>query len=102
MFLFTDAPLTLGDANLDVRAYSVFVIAGNREEPWTLIVNKNVDPKAKYEQSQDLVRIPMQTGELPSPREGFNVILGRISPKQCNLRIYSGKIGVFGAEFKEK
>lgn len=102
MFLFTDTPLTLGKANLDVRAYSLFVVAGNKEEPWTLIVNKNVDPKAEYDKSQDLVRVPMQTGELPTPRKGFDVILGRITPKQCNLRIYTGKVGVFGAEFKEK
>ena len=102
MFLFTDAPLQLGNANLEVRAYSLYVIAGKEQEPWTLIVNKNVDPKAAYDRSQDLIRIPMQTGELPHPRKGFDIILGMIGAQQCDLRIYTGKTGAFGAEFKQK
>lgn len=102
MFLFTDTPLTLSSANLEVRAYSLYVIVGNKHEPWTLIINKNVDPKAKYDPAQDLVRVPMEIGELPTPRHGLDVILGRTAPKQCNLRIYSGKVGAFGPEFKEK
>ena len=102
MFLFTDTPLQLGTANLEVRAYSLYVIAGKEQEPWTLIVNKNVDPKAAYDRSQDLIRIPMQTGELPHARKGFDMILGRIGSQQCDLRIYTGKIGAFGAEFKQK
>ena len=44
--------------------------------------------------------MPMQSGHLSEPQP-FVVSFGHIAPKQCNMRIYDGKIGTW-AEFKEK
>ncbi len=98
MFLFTSTELSLGDSSIPAGAYSLYVIPG--KDKWILVINKAVSAGAPYQQQQDLARQPMEIGQLSEPQP-FEVAFAQ-SARQCNLRIYSGKIGAFGAEFKEK
>ena len=99
MLLFTQAELTLAKTAIPVGAYSMFVIPGKNS--WTLIVNKNVTAGSKYDETQDLVRAPMETGQLSSPEKEFSVIFGHMAAKQCSMRFYYGKTGAW-TEFMEK
>ena len=99
MLLFTQAELTVANVSIPVGAYSMFVIPGKNS--WTLVVNKNVTPGSKYDETQDLVRAPMETGQLSNPESEFSVIFGHIAPKQCSIRFYYGKTGTW-TEFMEK
>jgi len=98
MFLFTQSPLSMGNSQIPIGAYSMYIIP--RKENWTLILNKNVAKSGKYDEHQDLSRVEMQIGQLSEPNKQFSLFFGHVSPKQCNLRIYFGKIGTW-AEFKE-
>ena len=98
MFLFTSAPLKIGDGDVPVGAYSLFVIPGRKQ--WTLIVNKSTTGE-KHDQAQDLVRVPMDLGTLGSAEKQVSVVFGHLGPKQCSLRIYYGTTGAF-AEFHEQ
>jgi hypothetical protein len=99
MFLFTSVPLKVGNSQIPVGAYSMYVIPGKNE--WTLIVNKNVSEKGGYNQQQDLLRAPMGTGTLTQPSKTATVTLGHMAPKQCSMRVYYGNIGAF-VEFDEQ
>lgn len=92
MFLFTSAPLRVGEGDVPVGAYSMYVIPGRKQ--WTLIVNKSTTGE-KYEQSQDLARVPMDLGTLGSVEKEVSVVFGHLGPKQCSLRIYYGTFGAF-------
>lgn len=97
MFLFTSVELALGSSTLPPGAFSMYVIP--EKEKWTLVINKAVSAGAPYQQQQDLARQPMQVGQL-SEAQAFEVAFAQ-APKQCNMRVYSGKTGAW-AEFKEK
>ncbi len=98
MELFTQAALSTGGSEIPIGAYSVYIIPDKKS--WTLVVNKNVATGSKYDQQQDLLRVPMQIGHL-STVVSFKASFAHMAPKQCNLRIYYGKIGTW-VEFKEK
>lgn len=100
MFLFSQADLNLAGTEVPVGAYSLYVIPS--ENQWTLVVNKNVNAAATYDKSQDIVRMPMQTAKLGSPVDQLQIAFGRMTPTQCNLRIYYGSVGAFGVEMQEK
>lgn len=97
LFLFTEVPLSVGNLEIPVGAYSMYLIPekGN----WTLVLNKKVTEAEKYDKGQDLARVPMEIGQLSAP-EKFAISFGHVAPKQCNMRIYYGKTGAW-AEFKE-
>ena len=97
MLLFTQAALTVGNAQIPVGAYSLFLIPG--KDRWTLVINKGVG-KGPYDEQEDLLRVPMDVGQLGTPEE-FSLFFAHLAPKQCNLRIYQGKLGAW-AEFHEK
>lgn len=67
---------------------------------WTLIINKNVTENASYDETHDLLRIPMNTGQVEQPAKEFVVYFAHIAPKQCNIRLYYGTTGAW-AEFRE-
>ena len=98
MNLFTQVDLSAGNSEIPIDAYSMYIIP--EKKSWTLIINKGVVAGSKYDEQQDLVRVPMQIGHL-STMVDFKATFVHIAPKQCNLRIYSGKIGSW-VEFKEK
>ena len=99
MFLFTSVALRLGNAEIPVGAYSMYVIPSKGR--WTLALNKNVTPNAQYDQQQDLARVPMDIGTLTDPAKTVSIYFGHVAAKQCNMRIYYGKTGAW-TEFHER
>jgi Protein of unknown function (DUF2911) len=99
MLLFTQSETTLGGSTIPVGAFSLYVIPGKGN--WTLVVNRNVTPGSKYDQTQDLARAPMQTAPLERPLDKVKVSLGHMAAKRCEVRVYYGKVGAW-AELSEK
>jgi len=99
VYLFTGAPLLVNDSEIPSGAYSLYVIP--EKDNWTLVVNKNVSDANLYDEHQDILRVPMQIGEISQPDKHLRMVFAHVAPKQCNMRIYSGKTGTW-AEFKEK
>lgn len=99
MTLFTNTPIQIGSRLLPIGAYTLFVIPNSKQ--WTLIVSKSTDMSGAYNEQDDLVRAPMDAGELPNPEAALNVSFGHVAPGQCNLRIDLDKSGHFTA-FQEK
>jgi hypothetical protein len=99
MYLFTEAAISISNTEIPVGAYSMYVIPEKKQ--WTLIINKSVNEGKAYQQQQDVVRVALDTGDLSEPSEQIKLAFGHLAPKQCNLRIYYGKIGAW-AEFEEK
>jgi len=99
LVLFTQAPIVLNRVEIPAGAYRMYVIPG--KQTWTLIVNRNVTAGSGYDESQDLVRAPMETAMLSQPGEGLKVSLGHIAPKVCSLRVYYDKVGAW-TEFNAK
>jgi DUF2911 family protein len=97
--LFVGSSVTLNDTPIPAGAYSVYVIPNRKD--WTLIVNKNVTAGAAYDQAQDVARGPMELGEVDTPQGQLQVSFAHVGPKQCNVRLYYGKVGAF-ANFVEK
>ncbi len=93
MTLFTNTPIQIGSRNLPMGAYTLFVIPESKH--WTLIVSKSTDTTGAYDEQQDLVRVPMESGELPSPEPEFSVSFGHIAPDQCSMRLDLDKNGNF-------
>lgn len=92
MFLFTSAPLKIGDSEVPVGAYSLYVIPGSKR--WIFAVNKNTSG-SRYDQKQDVLRAPMDLGTLGSPEKTVSIAFAHVSAKQCSLRIYYGKTGAW-------
>ena len=99
MTLFTNVGVTLNHVSIAAGAYSMFVIPNRKE--WTLIVNRNVTPGAAYDEKQDIVRSPMELGEIDSPPKQLQVSFSRSGPKTCSIRLYYEKVGAF-TDFLEK
>lgn len=99
MFLFTQVALKIGGTTIPAGAFSLYVIPG--DDDWTLVVNKNVLEGTEYDQSQDLLRTPMNTGQLSQSSDKFTVYFAQVAPKQCNMRLYYGKKGAW-AELREQ
>jgi hypothetical protein len=97
--LFTQVALTLNGREIPVGAYSLYVIPGKKE--WTLIVNKNVTDAGRYDEKQDVVRAPMELGEVNSPPKQLQASFAHSAPKVCGIRLYYEKTGAF-ADFGEK
>jgi len=85
MTLFTNAPLTIGGSSLPVGAYTMYLIP--ERKAWTLVVSKNTDVSAAYDKSKDLVRAPMEIGQLPSPEPAFSVYFAHTGPTECTMRV---------------
>lgn len=93
MILFANAPLKVGSTMLSPGAYTVFLIPS--EKQWTLVVSKSTDVTGRYEQQDDLARVPMDRAELPSPEENFKAVFVHVAPTQCNLRVYLHRSAVW-------
>jgi len=97
MTLFANTPVVVGAHSLGIGAYTMFVIPGARQ--WTLIVSKSTDMTGAYDEKNDVVRVAMDSGELPSPQADLAVAFEHVAPGQCNLRLDLDKYGHF-APFK--
>ncbi len=99
MTLFTNTPVEIGSRLLPTGAYTMFVIPTGKQ--WTLIVSKSTETSGAYDEAQDLVRIRMESGELPTPETEFTVVFEHTAPQQCNIRVDAEKTGHF-ATFHQK
>jgi len=93
MTLFTNTPIQIGSRMLPVGAYTMFLVPGSKQ--WTLIVSKSTEMTGAYNEQDDLVRVPMDLGELPNPEPRLNASFGHVAPDQCNFRIDLDKFGHF-------
>ncbi|HUJ94760.1 MAG TPA: DUF2911 domain-containing protein [Terriglobales bacterium] len=100
MLLFTSVGFVLNNAQIPAGAYSLYIIPGNGH--WTLIVNKNVTAGSKYDEHEDIVRAPMDLGQVGGGGSAkLDVAFAHMGPKLCNIRIYYGKVGAW-ADIKEQ
>jgi hypothetical protein len=99
MTFFTNTPVQIGGRDLGIGAYTLFVIPTSKQ--WTLIVSKSTDMSGTYDEQQDVVRVPMDSGELPNPEAEFTAAFGHVAPGQCNLRLDLDKYGRF-VSFQKK
>ncbi len=98
MTLFTEAPLTLGNSQIPVGAYTLYPIPSRGN--WTVAVNRNVTPGAVYDQNQDIARTQMETAQVDQPSDTLEVAFAHVGMR-CTLRIYVGKSASF-ADFTAK
>ena len=97
--LFVQTPVMLGNSEIGLGAYSVFLIPEKKN--WTLIVNKNVTAGAAYDPAQDVARAQMEVGEISEPAKTLQLTFAHMAAKQCSLRVYYQKVGAF-VDFTEK
>ncbi len=91
--LFTNTPIQVGARQLGIGAYTLFLIPNSKQ--WTLVVSKSTDTTGAYDEKQDLVRVGMDSGELPSPQSHLSVGFVHITANQCTLRVDLEKKGHF-------
>jgi len=99
MTLFINTPVQVGPRMLPIGAYTMFLLPSSKQ--WTLIVSKATDMSAAYNEQDDLVRVTMDSGELPNPETSLSVAFEHVSAGRCNLRVDLDKFGHFTA-FQEK
>jgi hypothetical protein len=91
--LFTNSPLMIAGASVPVGAYTMYLIPNKKA--WTLVVSKNTNTSAAYDQTMDIVRAPMQVGVLTSPESKFNVSWEHTGPNECTLRVDIADVGAW-------
>ncbi len=70
--LKTDVDLNIGGTKVPAGSYTLYTLPGMSS--WQLIINKQTGQwGTKYDQSQDLARIPMQVTQRPSGLELFTI-----------------------------
>ena len=74
MILFTQTPTLVGSSEIPAGAYSMYLVPGKEE--WSLVINKNVDSNAKYDEQQDLVRTTMPLGGISRRAKRVKVAFG--------------------------
>lgn len=68
--LTTDRDLMIRSLHVPAGTYTLFTVPG--EQDWTLIVNKQTGQwGTRYDESQDLGRVPMNVVSLDEPVESF-------------------------------
>jgi hypothetical protein len=100
IYLFTQSDVIIDSTSIPAGAYSIYTVPGKKSS-WDLIVTRDVTQDNKYDTSQDLGRIQMQTGELPSAAKHLTAYFGHIAPKTCTLRLDYGKQRGY-TDFKQK
>lgn len=84
--LTTDANLDIGGTMVPAGSYTIYTLPG--ETSWQLIINKQTGQwGTKYDQSQDLARIPMKVGQLPSGLETFTISLDKTGARSAVLKL---------------
>ena len=85
MTLFTNLPVAVDGHDIPVGGYTLFLIPS--EKQWMLVISKSTDTSGRYNAGNDLVRVPMDSGQLPSPEDQFSVYFGHVAPTQCSMRV---------------
>jgi hypothetical protein len=97
--LFANTAVQIGDKTLPIGAYTMFIVPNAKQ--WTLIISKSTQTNGSYDDQQDMVRVQMETGELPSPEPEFRISFAHIARDQCSIRVDMDKFGHF-AVFQQK
>ena len=76
-----------GGKKVKAGSYSLFTIPGEKE--WTVILNGDLDHWGayKYNQKNDVVRVPATVGALSEPLENFSIQFDKKGDKQGVLRL---------------
>lgn len=85
MTMFVNHPIAIDGKDIPVGAFTMFVIPGANK--WTLIISRSTDTSGRYNEDQDLARVPMQWGELPSPESTFSIYFAHVAPDRCTMRL---------------
>ena len=89
----TGADLLIGGKAVPAGHYPLYPLPA--EGTWQLIVNKQTGQwGTKYDQSQDLVRIPMEKKALASPQETMSIAFENTSGNKTELHIKWEKMDV--------
>jgi hypothetical protein len=84
--LKTDAALNIGGTNVPAGNYTLYTLPGQSQ--WMLIVNKQTGQwGTKYDQGQDLARIPMKVTQASSPMEQFTISLDKSGDDSAALKL---------------
>jgi Protein of unknown function (DUF2911) len=83
--LFANTRFTVGGKDISDGAYTMFIVP--EEKSWTLVISKSTDTSGKYNEAQDLARIPMEFGKLPQAEPAFTAYFAHVAPDECNLRL---------------
>lgn len=84
--LTTDTALDIGGTSVPAGNYTLYTLPGERS--WQLIVNKQTGQwGTKYDEGQDLARIPMKVSQLPSGLEIFTISLDKTGAKSATLKL---------------
>ncbi len=82
----SNATLKIGGTTVPAGMYTLYTLPG--ESPWMLILNKQTGQWGTvYNQTQDLVRIPMKTAKLTSPQEKMSITFEDISGNSTEMHI---------------
>jgi len=100
IYLFTQTSLTIGNVNVPAGAYGVYTIP-EKKDAWDLVVTRDVKQDGQYDKSQDVGRVPMQTGQLSDSSPTLRAYFGHVAPQTCTLRLDYGKERGY-TDFKEK
>lgn len=82
----TETDLKIGGTSVPAGNYTLYTLPGSSQ--WMLIVNKQTGQwGTKYDQSQDLARIPMKSGKLSSPQEKMSISFENTSGSSTELHV---------------
>jgi Protein of unknown function (DUF2911) len=84
--LKTDVDLVIGGANVPAGNYTLYTLPG--ANGWKLIINKQTGQwGTEYSQGQDLARVDMKVGKLPSAMETFTISLDKAGANTAVLKL---------------
>ena len=84
--LTTTGDLMIGNLRVPAGTYTLFTVPGEKE--WTLVVNKQTGQwGTRYDQAQDLGRVPMKVAALASPREEMTIAIRPVEGNKGTLAV---------------
>jgi hypothetical protein len=84
--LKTDANLNIGGTTVPAGSYTIYTLPGVNS--WQLIINKQTGQwGTKYDQSQDLARIPMKVTQRPAGLELFAISFDKTGGDSAVLKL---------------
>jgi hypothetical protein len=82
----TETGLTVGGTAVPAGSYTLYTLPGASQ--WMLIVNKQTGQwGTKYDQSQDLARIPMKLEKLSAPQETMSISFEKTSGNSTEMHV---------------
>lgn len=88
--LKTDKPLQFGSLAVPAGSYTLWAVPGDKE--WQLVINKQTGQwGTRYDETQDLGRVPMRVGQAKSAAEQVTWSIDD-TPKGATLRLEWGTV----------